>query len=121
MPILTKGWDQFIHFYNIISNPLMSYTYLRNSLFQIKLFNGSTPKSEYPRYHRLTTSSLKDLTFEVDMPDTMPINSKLVNILSFIIISKLLFSYNIYYFLNPYPSFQILPPDLALFFPIYKP
>ncbi|XP_039688690.1 uncharacterized protein [Medicago truncatula] len=78
MPMLTEGWHQFRFFYHITSNPLMSFTYLGNSTFQIKIFNGSTPKNEYPRYHRHTTSCLKDLTFDVDMPDKDPISSKLI-------------------------------------------
>jgi hypothetical protein len=86
MPILTHGWHEFRAFYNITSNPLMSYAYLGNSTFHIKIFNGSTPYNEYPRYHRLTTSSLRDITFEFDMPDHDQISSKLVNIISFIII-----------------------------------
>ncbi|XP_024639113.2 uncharacterized protein [Medicago truncatula] len=78
MPIIIRGWDKFRNYYNITSNPLMSFTYVGNSIFLIKLFNGSTPNNEYPRYHTLTTSCLKDLTFEVDMPDTSPITSKLI-------------------------------------------
>lgn len=66
----------------------MSFTYVGNSMFLIKLFNGSTPNNEYPRYHTLTTSCLKDLTFELDMPDTSPVTSKLVNIPSLIIYTQ---------------------------------
>ena len=90
MPML-MDLHEFKIFYHITSNPLMSYTYLGNSTFQIKIFNVSTPINEYPRYHRLTTSNLKDLTFQVDMPDKDPISSKLVNILYFIILLKSFF------------------------------
>jgi hypothetical protein len=88
MPMLREGWHQFRNFYNITSNPLMSYTYLGNSIFQFQIFTGSTPTNEYPRYHRLTTSRLKDVTFYVDMPNKQPIRTKLVNTLSFNIILK---------------------------------
>jgi len=67
-----------------------------NSTFQIKIFNVSTPINEYPRYHRLTTSSLKDLTFQVDMPDKDPISSKLVNLLYFILLLKSFFITSFY-------------------------
>jgi hypothetical protein len=69
----------------------MSFTFLGNSTFQIKIFNVSTPKNEYPRYDRLTTSNLKDLKFHVDMPNKDPISSKLVNLLPFIILLQSLF------------------------------
>ncbi|KEH43330.1 hypothetical protein MTR_1g090753 [Medicago truncatula] len=88
MPILTQGWHEFRNFYNFTSNPLMSYTYLGNSVFQTQIFNGSTTTNEYPRYHRLTTSNLRDVTFEVDMPNNYPISSKLVNLLSFATLSN---------------------------------
>jgi len=117
MPILTEGWHQFRHFYHVTTNPLMSYTYLGNSIFQIKIFNGSTPKNEYPRYHRLTTSTLKDLTFDVDMPDRDPISSKLVNIISCNILCNngeiALLHINI--LLTSFLPFQILPHDLGNF------
>jgi len=80
MPFLADGWHQFRHFYNITTNPLMSYTYLGNSVFQIKFFNGSATTVEYPRYHRLTTSTTRNLTFEVNIPETYPMKSKLVTI-----------------------------------------
>lgn len=49
-------------------------------------FQWVTTKNEYPRYHRLATSRLKDVTFEVDMPDKDPTSSKLVYFLFFNII-----------------------------------
>ncbi|XP_024641374.2 uncharacterized protein [Medicago truncatula] len=78
MPMLREGWHQFRNVYNIISNLLMSYTYLGNSTFQIQIFTGSTPTNEYPRYHRLTTSRLKDVTFYVDVPKKERIRTKLI-------------------------------------------
>jgi len=86
MPMLTD-LHEFRIFYHIASNPLMSYTYLGNSTFQIKIFNVSTPI----RYHRLTTSGLQDLTFQVDMPAKDPISLKLVNLLYFILLLKSFF------------------------------
>jgi len=46
MSILTQGWHEFRYFYHISSNQLMSYTYLGNSTFQVKIFNGPTPENE---------------------------------------------------------------------------
>jgi len=80
IPIISTGWDNFRIFYNITSHPLMSYTYVGNSIFLIKIFNDSAPNNEYPRYHKLTTSCLKDLTFQVEVPDTKSVTSKLVNL-----------------------------------------
>jgi hypothetical protein len=86
VPILTTGWGQFRDFYHIKTNPLMSFTYLGNSVFQIKIFNGSTPTNEYPRYHRLTTSITRDLTFQFTIPENSSITSKLVSLLIFTLI-----------------------------------
>jgi len=78
MPILTNGWHEFRDFYHVTLNPLIAFTYLGNSHFQIKNFNGSTPKNEYPRYHRLTTCINRDLHFQLTIPDIYPMSSKLV-------------------------------------------
>lgn len=83
IPILTTGWHQFRNSYHVTLNPLMSFTFLENSTFLIKIFNGSTPKKEYPRYHRLTTSITRDLTFQMTIPSKYPMSSKLVIILFF--------------------------------------
>jgi len=102
-PILTTGWHQFRDFYHITMNPLMSFTYLGDSVFQIKIFNGSTPKNEYPRYHRLTTCITRDLTFQLTVPENSIISSKFVSLFIFIFtfvillitISILIYSINI--------------------------
>ncbi|XP_024633433.1 uncharacterized protein [Medicago truncatula] len=78
IPILTTGWHQFRDFYHITLNPLMSFTYLGHSVFQIKIFDGSTPKNEYPRYHRLTTCITRDLTYQLTVPENSIVSSKLI-------------------------------------------
>lgn len=84
MLMLTEGWHEFRDFYHVTLNPLMSFTYLDNSHFQIKIFNGSTPKNEYPRYHRLTTCINRDLQFYLTVPDIYPMSNKLVWVFFFI-------------------------------------
>ncbi|KEH19792.1 hypothetical protein MTR_8g468550 [Medicago truncatula] len=44
MLMLTFGWDEFRDFYHIKMKPLISFTYLGNSVFQTKIFEGSTTR-----------------------------------------------------------------------------
>nr|ABN09131.1 hypothetical protein MtrDRAFT_AC174467g19v1 [Medicago truncatula] len=73
--------DGYVNSHEVEFNkiPLMPILTQGNSVFQTQIFNGSTTTNEYPRYHRLTTSNLRDVTFEVDMPNKYPISSKLLS------------------------------------------
>jgi hypothetical protein len=115
IPILTTGWHQFRNFYHVTLNPLMSFTFFGNITFLIKIFNGSTPTNEYPRYHRLTTSITRDLTFQMTIPSKYPISSKLVIIFFFscTYIFQYRFQFTIFNII-----LQILPTDLGNFFKV---
>ena len=123
MPILAHNWHEFRDFYYVTLNPLMSFRYLESSRFQIKIFNGSTPKNEYPRFHRLTTCINWDLEFHLTILDEYPTSSKLVWVFFFkcyyitLFLTILIFN-TIYIFLDLlsyFYIFQILPPDLGNF------
>jgi hypothetical protein len=83
MPMLTFGWDEFRDYYNIKMKPLISFTYLKNSVFQTKIFEGSATTNEYPSYHRLSTCITRDLTFHVIIPENSPIGAKFVSFIVF--------------------------------------
>lgn len=83
MLMLTFGWDEFRDFYHIKMKPLISFTYFENSVFQTKIFEGSTTTNEYPSYHRLSTCITRDLTFQVTIPENSPIGPKFVNSIIF--------------------------------------
>jgi len=83
MPILTFGWDKLRDFYPINMNQLISFTYLGDSNFQIKIFNGFAATNEYPRYHRLSTCITRDLTFQVTVQRSSSIASTIISFIIF--------------------------------------
>jgi len=83
MPMLTFSWDELRDFYQINMNQLISFTYLGDSNFQIKIFEGFTATNEYSRYHRLLTCITRDLTFQVTVPRNSPITLTIVSLIIF--------------------------------------
>jgi len=83
MPMLTFGWDELREFYQININQLISFTYVGDSNFQIKIFDGFTTTNEYPRYHRLSTCITRDLTFRIKIQRSSSIASTIVSFIIF--------------------------------------